>query len=57
MARADKTYPSLITSPTQRTCCPDQPTILRAILAFIDVLEEALEIQNAAHKRCHFSNE
>ena len=57
MARADKTYPSFVTSPAQRTCYPDPPAIMRAILAFIDVLEEALEMRNAAHKRCHFSNE
>lgn len=57
MARADKTPPSFVTSPAQRTYCPDQPAFMRAILAFIDVFEEALELRNAAHKRCHFNNE
>jgi hypothetical protein len=57
MARADKTYRSFVTSPAPRTCYPDQPAFLRAILALIDVVEEALALQNAAHKRRHFNNE
>ena len=57
MACANKTRSSFVIRPVQESDPSDQPAFLRAIVVFIDVFREALEMRRVAHKRCPFNNE
>jgi hypothetical protein len=57
MSCANEIRSSSIITPAQKTDELDRPAFIRVIIATIDVLQEALDMQRAADERRRLNNE
>jgi hypothetical protein len=57
MSCANEICSSSVIAPAQKTDELDRPAFIRALIATIDVLQEALEMQRAADERRRFNND
>ena len=57
MSCANETCSSVVVLATRQPQELDQPTFITAIITIIDTIQEALEMQRAAHKRYRLDSE